>query len=190
MTIQAVAVLQTMIRDEFERDWNGFDEPFSFLDGSPWDDPPKPPIPEIVVDLAGKSYVFPAKDIVEVIQSDLESFRYEIEEAQDAAQDPEDWHFTANWLDDDQIAEMAWDRTITHWSRQLDNIEETMAAIEFRGDYLVKSFQELVATLEMVSERMPELAPHCAQKLQEVWEYSSKLLNETIARWEQEADKA
>lgn len=163
MTIQAVAVLQTIARDEFERDWNGWEEPFEFLQGYPWDEEEHPPVKEITVDLAGKSYVFPSADVVAVIQEWEEYFRYEVENEEEDEDEG-----TFNWSADseEQTEEKVWAKVNEYFFRQLDNADEAAAVIDNRCNYVVKGFEELVAMFNMIGERQPDLRPVLAEKLQ------------------------
>lgn len=171
MTIEAVAVLQTIVRDEFERDWSG-SEDFDWIDGEPWNDPPVPPVKEIIVELEGKSYVFPSQALVKEIQEWEEYFRYEVEEEQSE----EDWHFRM----DEEADEKVWERLNKHFFDQLDTAEEALAAIQFRMDYVVKGLEELVAMYNMIGERIPALQPVMLEKLLEAQAEMTKMFQEWI----------
>lgn len=166
MTIQAVAVLQTICRDEFERDWNGWEKPFEFIQGYPWDEEERPPIKEITVDLAGKSYVFPSADVVAVIKHWEEVFRYEVEDEED--EDGGSFNWSAD--SEEQTEEKVWAKVNEYFFGQLDNADEAIAVLDHRFSYVVKGFEELVAMCNMIGERQPELRPVMAEKLQAAYD--------------------
>jgi hypothetical protein len=178
MTIEAVAVLQTIARDEFERDWNGFEDPLEFLNGQPWDDG-HPPVKEIIVELGGKSYVFPSADVAAVIQQWEEFFRYEVENEEDEEDEDEG---TFNWSADseEQTEEKIWAKVHEYWFGQLDNADEATAVLDNRLDYMVRGFQELVAYCDMIGERIPELKPVMVEKLQAAHDEVMQHLQEWI----------
>lgn len=165
MTIQAVAALQTICRSEFERDWNGFeDEPLTFIEGDPYSEPPTPPIKEITVELGGKVYVFPSADVVAIIEYSQEIARSEAEE--EIEEIDEDVRYDYRFDYDEVLAEKTEAKLHEFWSSQLDGEEEVLAVIEHRLHYVVEGFKELVAYFNMIGERIPELRPVLAEKLQ------------------------
>lgn len=179
MTIQAVAILQTIARAEFERDWNGFeDDPYGFIEGTEWTDPPAPPVKEIVVEVAGKSYVFPAEAVVATIQHWEEIFRDEAHEEVEELDEDERYSYTFD--EGEVISEKIESKLQAHFFAQLDSAEEALAALENRLDYMVKGFKELVAYTEMIGERQPALRPVLAERLQTVYDYVTAYFQEWV----------
>lgn len=179
MTIEAVAMLQTIARDEFERDWNGFDEPFQFIEGAEWNDPPNPPVEKIIVELDGKRYAYRAEAVVHVLKQWHESFQYDVQEEQNERQGEEDWDWTKD-LTEEQMEEEAWEKLIKHWTDQLDSAEESLAALQTRLDYVVEGWKELVAYSDMIVRRMPEAEPLITEKLQAAYDEAMEHLQAAI----------
>lgn len=156
MTATAVVVLGALARDEFERDWHGFEEPFSFLDGDGED---QEPVNEFTTVIDGVPYSLPARQVAEVLIGQLANFRDEVEEEQ---QQEENF----SYLSDEEIDERARALLDQYWVDQLDNLAEHLAVIDVKAHWVVEAWKALVATFAMIGERMPELKPVLAEKLQ------------------------
>lgn len=181
MTVAAVAVLQTIARNEFERDCHD-SEDFDWIQGRDWDDPPVPAVKEIIVELEGKNYVFPAAAVVEEIKGWEEYFRWELEsenEEEEEEEEPTSWHIGPGYRSEEQIEEEIWERVHKHFFAQIDTEEEALAAFQARLDYFLKHFEELVAFFNMIVERQPDLRPHMLETL----EMAQKAVQDTLQRW-------
>lgn len=161
MTIEAVAVLQTLARDEFEESWYGAED-FSWVTG------------DIEVELGGKTYVLGGRAVVEAIEDSMEGARWEAEEEADEAD---------SYPSEDEISEKILEKVNAFWFDQLDSLEEHVAVFDSHLNWVVKGFGELVAYFDMVGERVPELQPILAAKLMEVSEETVAMMTRVMARW-------
>jgi hypothetical protein len=144
MSAKAVVVLAAMARDEFERTWRGYDEPFSFIDG---DDGP---VEWLTAKVDGKTFRLPARQTVEVLLGQLEGFREQVE-ADDSDEDEVKGWFDC--LSDDEMAERAWDRLENYWSDQLEYAPEFLAVLDAKSHWFVEAWKELVAAVTDVSRQ-------------------------------------
>jgi hypothetical protein len=186
MSTAAVIVLNTLARDEFEREWHGFEDPLSFLNGDYIDQPPIETL-ECVVD--GKTYVFNAADVAGVITATRQGIEWEVEAEAEELAGEEDYEpnpsflFRGEWHqyeDAEAAIEAKIEEKLTeHWMSQIETAEETLATLDCRLYYMGEATKELVAYMEMIMGRVPELRPAILEKLNEVREY----LNTMFAEW-------
>lgn len=173
MSATAVIVLNAIVRDEFERDCHGFDEPFSFIEGDYGD---LPPVETFTWEHAGTVHSLSAREVAELIIGQLDGFRYDIEEEEAESDD-----FRPFFAVEADMDEKVHERLVRHWTDQLEDEDEFIAVLDCRLDYLVKHFQEMVADFNMICERMPEIRPQVEAKLQEVHDLAIELLDSVKA---------
>lgn len=163
MTAAAVIVLNAIARDEHERDWHGWDEPFSFIDG---DGLEAPAVTEFSAEVDGAVCTLAAREVAELVIGQLSELRQDVDEEQ---QELEGRPLSA-YLTDDEMDEEARQRLWAYWSEQLEGEAEVLAVFHTRLHYLLEGWKALVADFTMIGDRIPELRPVLAQKLEQAYE--------------------
>lgn len=163
MTAAAVVVLNAIARDEYERDWHGWDEPFSFIDG---DGMEAEAVAEFRAELEGETYTLPAREVAELVIGQLSELRQDVDEEAEA----EEGRPLLGYLTDEEIDEEARQRLWAYWSEQLEGEAELMAVFDTRLHYLLEGWKALVADFAMIGQRIPELRPVLEEKLEQAYE--------------------
>jgi hypothetical protein len=191
MSTTAVMVLNTLARDEFERDWNGYEERLDFLQG----DLGIGEVPRIEVlscVIGGKEYSFPALMIKTLIEGAYEEISDEVEESYyDTDDDAEEtvWAFTWGRDPEEEIAEKTYTREMAYWTGQLEGLDETMSVLDCRLHYLGEGTKEFVAYMEMLIERQPALETHIREKMAEVHEEMLARLESIKVKLDEDAEE-
>jgi len=184
-------ILNTLARDEYERDWGGYEEPLDFLRGDfGIGEVPRIEVLECVV--GGKEYSFPALMIKTLIEGARQEIQDEVEEAYyDTDDDAEEtvWAFRWGRDPDEEIAEKVSEREMAYWTEQLEGLDETMSVLDCRLHYLGEGTKEFVAYMEMLIERQPALEEHIRAKLAEVQEEMLKRLEAIKVKLDEDAEE-
>jgi hypothetical protein len=188
MSTTAVIVLNTLVRDEFEREWHGFDEPLDFLQGDYTEE--NPPIEKLEAKVGDKTYSFDANKVREVIEHRREKIEYEVQDEADERSVLEDdeisfqWQYDSAkwWRSEEGIEAKVEERVEAYWQSKLEGLDEWLAVTDCRGHYMVETTKEFMTWMEMLMERQPALIPHIQEKIAEVREYWEKTVGETLRR--------
>ncbi len=161
----AVVILNAIARDEYERDWNGFDEPFSFIDG---DGEERGPVTQFSAEVDGVTTMLAAREVASVATQQLQRLREEIddEELEEEADQRPSFSYRTDEEKDDEARERQWQ----YWTDQLVTEAEYMAVWETRLHHLLEGWKALVADFTMIGDRIPALKPVLAERLQETYD--------------------
>jgi hypothetical protein len=193
MSTTAVIMCNTLARDEFERDWHGYEEFLEFLEGNEFLEPPLPPVEHLEATIGGVQMRFNAGKVKEVLLHRQELIRYEVEEEVTERNELEDdddfsvsgWFHkqqTQWWSSEEGIEAKIQERLEAYWHDQLEGEDEWMAVIDCHGHYAVEATKEFVAYMDMIMERQPATRPYILEKMAEVQAHWEQTLGETLKR--------